>query len=117
MARRAWPFHDNGSATLPVAIVDTGIKRVAVAVIVADFAADTVCDHGQRCIDTLGLAAASLSAAGAISRVEIATAANAANRVEMALACTVNGDAIVFFCADVATFDAAWQSLGVRRQP
>ena len=117
MARRAWPFHDDGSATLPVAIVDTGIKRVAVAVIVADFAADTVCDHGQRCIDTLGLAAASLSAAGAIGRVEVATTANAPARVEMALACAGHGDAIIFFCADAATFNAAWQSLGVRRHP
>lgn len=117
MARRAWPFHDDGSATLPVAIIDTEVKCVAAAVIVADYAADTVCAHGQRCIDTLGRAAASLSATGAINRVEIATAAHAADRVEMALACAVNGDAIVFFCADVAAFDAAWQSLGVRRQP
>lgn len=117
MARRAWPFHDDGSATLPVVIVDTGIKRIAIAVIVADFAADTVCEHGQRCINTLGLAAASLNAVGAISRVEVATTANAPARVEMALACANHGDAIVFFCADAATFNAAWQSLGISRQP
>ena len=117
MTRRAWPFQDDGSATLPVAIVDTGSKRVAIAVIVADFASDTVCAHGQSCIDALGRAVAIHGMAGRMHKVEIATDATAAARVEMAIACADDGDAIVFMCADTAIFNTAWMSLNVRKWP
>lgn len=115
MTRRAWPFHDDGNTTLPVVIVDTGVKRLAVAVIVADYASDTCDAHGQACIDMLGRAANSNGMFGTLHKVEIATESGAAVRVEMAIACADDGDTIVFMCGDSAIFDIAWRALEVRK--
>ncbi len=117
MTRRAWPYHDDGNATLPVAILDTGSKRLAIAVIVADFVGDTVCPHGQRCIDLLGTAANGNGLFGRLHKIEIATEAGAASRVEMAIACADDGDSIILMCADNPTFDNAWRCLDVRKWP
>lgn len=115
MTRRAWPFHDDQSGNLPVAIVDTGVKRLAVAAIVANYASDTVDVHGQACIDLLGRAVSSHGLHGTLHKVEIATDAGAAARVEMVIASADDGDSIVFMCADAAIFNIAWRALEVRK--
>ncbi len=115
MTRRAWPFHNDGDATLPVAIIETGNKHLAVAVIVGDFSSNATSEHGRACIEMLDNAVAIHGLKGQFRRIEIATEATTPARIEMAIAAANDGDTIVFMCAKAAIFDAAWRALDVRK--
>lgn len=104
---------DNPSR-LPVAIVTVGSRQIGSAVIVADFANDTVCAHGQSCIDLLGRAANGNGLFGRWHKVELATQDGAKARVEMVVSCADDGDLIVFQCATADIFSIAWCALNVR---
>ncbi len=102
---------------LPVAIIDVSGKQIGAAVMVAtypDGATDNV-DFANAALALLGKAANANGLFGTLHKVEVATEAGAIARVEMTLACTADGDTIVYLCANAAVFDVTWRSLNVRR--